>query len=239
MARRYKNKKESQDKHGKVVYEDSTQMLGMPDEDFLKEHKFTQMSEMVHNTKCSIERWCCYTNLKAMLYFAGENNYLYPDFKPFTVAGLQQHLALYVVNGLCPSPRAEMKFQPQSVDPVNDNDFIFCSFALNAKNCHCHFKAFFCMQDPQLIVPDQNKEPNWKVSPLLHHMNVVNKNAWKVVQHISVDKQTIGFQGNHKDKFLITYKAEGDEFQYDALCQEGYFVYILLLQPTGLKGYLG
>jgi hypothetical protein len=76
-------------------------------------------------TKCSIERWCKYTNLKAMLSFAGEKNYPYPDFKPFTVSELKQHLALYVVKGLCPSPRAEIKFQPQSLDPINGNDFIF------------------------------------------------------------------------------------------------------------------
>jgi hypothetical protein len=115
-----------------------------------------------------------------MLSFAGEKNYPYPDFKPFTVGELKQHLALYVVNGLCPSPQAEMKFQPQSVDPLNGNDFIFRSFVSNAERRHRHFKAFFTMQDPRLIVPDRNKEPNWKVSPLLHHMNYVNVRAWKL-----------------------------------------------------------
>jgi hypothetical protein len=44
-----------------------------------------------------------------MLSFAGEKNYPYPDFKPFTMQELKQHLALYDVNGLNPSPRAEMK----------------------------------------------------------------------------------------------------------------------------------
>jgi hypothetical protein len=68
-----------------------------------------------------------------------------------------------------------MKFQPQSIDPINGNDFIFRSFASNAKLRHRNFKAFFCIQDPLLIAPDQSKEPNWKVAPLLHHMNVVNK----------------------------------------------------------------
>jgi hypothetical protein len=38
----------------------------------------------------------------------------------------------------------------------------------------------------------------------------------------SVDEMTIGFQGSHKDKRRITYKAEGDGLQWDALCQEGY-----------------
>jgi hypothetical protein len=65
-------------KHGKVVYEDSICMLAMMDDDFLKKHKlkeqlspakfveaFLPVTKAVHNTKCSIERWCSYTNLKA------------------------------------------------------------------------------------------------------------------------------------------------------------------------------
>ena len=117
-----------------------------------------------------------------MLLFAGEKNYPYPDFKTFTaVVELKQHyVALYVTNGLCPSPRAEMKFQPQSIDPINGNDFIFRSFISNAERRHRHFKAFFTMQDPRLIVPDRKKEPNWKVAPLLQHMNRVNVLAWKL-----------------------------------------------------------
>jgi hypothetical protein len=115
-----------------------------------------------------------------MLSFAGEKNYPYPDFIPFIVSELKQHLALYVVNGLCPSQRAEMKCQRQSLDPINSNDFIFCSFDANAERCHRHFKAFFTKQDPRSIVPYRNKEPNWKVAPLLNHMNWVNVRAWKL-----------------------------------------------------------
>ena len=43
--------------------------------------------------------------------------------------------------------------------------------------------------------------------------------AWK---EVSVDEQTIGFQGNHKDKKRIVYKAEGDCFQADTLCQDSF-----------------
>jgi Transposase IS4 len=129
-----------------------------------------------------------------------------------------------------------MKFQPQSVDPINGNDFIFRSFVTNAERRHRHFKAFFTIQDPRLIVPDRNKEPNWKVAPLLHHMNLVNVRAWKLGRNISVDEQTIGFQGNHKDKLRITYKAEGDGFQCDALCQEGYtYTFYYRNQPAPKK----
>jgi hypothetical protein len=43
--------------------------------------------------------------------------------------------------------------------------------------------------------------------------------AWTLGRTFSVDEQTIGFQGNHINKKCITYKAEGDAFQNDALCK--------------------
>jgi hypothetical protein len=91
------------------------------------------------------------------------------------------------------------------------------------------------MQDPRLIVPDRNIQPNWKVAPLLHHMNYLNVKAWKLGSNISVDEQTIGFQGNHKDKLRITYKVEGDGLQCNALCQEGYTTFYYWNQPAPKK----
>jgi len=46
--------------------------------------------------------------------------------------------------------------------------------------------------------------------------------AWNLGCDISGDEQTIGFKGQHKDKLRITYKAEGDGFQCDAICKDGY-----------------
>ena len=46
--------------------------------------------------------------------------------------------------------------------------------------------------------------------------------AWRMGRDISGDEQTLGFQGQHADKLQITYKAEGDGFQCDALCDSGY-----------------
>jgi hypothetical protein len=53
-------------------------------------------------------------------------------------------------------------------------------------------------------------------------MNYIGPKAVLLGECASVDEMTIGFQGSHKDKRRITYKAEGDGFQCDALCQEGY-----------------
>jgi hypothetical protein len=46
--------------------------------------------------------------------------------------------------------------------------------------------------------------------------------AFEIRKWISIDEQTIGFKGMHAGKFWISYKKEGDGFQCDALCCDGY-----------------
>ena len=83
-------------------------------------------------------------------------------------------------------------------------------------------QAFFSVQDPNINVPPRKKSPNWKIKPLLDWLNFICKTIWLLGVAFSVDEMTIGFQGHHADKMQITYKAEGDGFQADALCQEGF-----------------
>jgi hypothetical protein len=53
-------------------------------------------------------------------------------------------------------------------------------------------------------------------------MNYIGPKTVLLGECASVDEITIGFQGSKKDKRRIAYKAEGDGFQCDALCQKGY-----------------
>jgi hypothetical protein len=233
---RLRNGRHKKESDGRIATAPQIRKKGKPNPTFLKTHELTINSAPVEffeaflpikstrvpKTKCSVERWCSFTNFKAQISFAGQKGYPYPDFKVFTVEELKQHIALYIFNGLSPSPRVEMKFSSQQVDPVNGNDFICRSFGPNAERRHRHFKAFFTMVDPRDKEPCRKRQPNYKVDHLLNHMNVVNQSAWLLGEVISVDEQTIGFQGNHKDKLRITYKAEGDGFQCDAMCQDGF-----------------
>ena len=53
----------------------------------------------------------------------------YHDFQSFTLPELMQHIGLYLLEALSPSPQVDIKFHSQKEDPVNRNDFVFNSFS--------------------------------------------------------------------------------------------------------------
>ena len=63
------------------------------------------------------------TNKKAYLYNAGSGGTQYPDFKEFSTDEIMQHLGVYILNGLSPSPQVEMKFDSQKNNPMNGSGF--------------------------------------------------------------------------------------------------------------------
>ena len=84
--------------------------------------------------------------------------------------------------------------------------------------------------------PSRKEKPNWKIEPLLEYTNEVSKVAWELGIHITCDKQTIGFQGKHKDKKKIAYKREGDGFQCDAVGEDGYtYSFYFRNEPPPIK----
>ena len=154
----------------------------------------------------SIKQLTKFTNAKALLAGAGDT--MYPDWKPFTTKEIKQHLGLYMLHGLSPSPRVEYKFQPQRVDPVHGNDFVHSSFGPNAARRHKHFKAFFACQDARIQVPERKKYPNWKMRPFLKWMNKIFPLIWLLGIALAIDEMTMRFKGQHQDKKRITYKKE-------------------------------
>jgi hypothetical protein len=105
---------------------------------------------------------------------------------------------------------------------LHGSDLCFDVFGKNAGKRHKHFKAFFACQDPMLPTPSRKTHPNHKVDNFLSHVNRVSMEAWDMGRSVSCDEQTIGFQGRHQDKPRISYKKEGDGFQADCICENGY-----------------
>ena len=186
----------------------------------------------------SLELLTKWTNTKAILAGAGRGGSCYQDFRPFTVEEVQQHLGLYVFNGVAPSPRIELKFKPQRLVKVHGNDFIARSFGPNAERRHRHFKAFFATQNPVINQPSRKLFPNWKVRPLLAWMNFIFPVVWLLGKAFSIDEMTMGFQGKHVDKRRITYKNEGDGFQGDALCGDGFTYQVYMRNDPAPRKYI-
>ena len=171
-----------------------------------------------------------------MLANAGQKGETYPDFKPSTLTELRKHIGVYFVHGLSPSPSVSHKFQSQADNPINGNDSVKSSLGPNTTRRHKHFKHFLVVQDPLKPNPSREQYPNWKVEPFLIWMKKVSIQAWKCGRIISVDEQTIGFQGRHGAKLRITYKREGDGFQCDALRDGGYtYTFYFRHQPAPEK----
>ena len=216
---------------------------GTPDQSFLDKHNLDHNSSPINffEAFCPTsltDKWTTYTNHKAMLANAGQSGKAYPDFKPFTVHELRQHIGVRILHGLSPSPRIEMKFSPQAKDPINGNDFVSRSLGPNATRRHKHFRRFFACQNPVAFPKPKKTHPLWKIDEFLCHVLAVSMLAWTCGDMISVDEQTIGFQGRHGDKLRITYKAEGDGFQCDALCSDGYTYCFYFRNVPAPSGYI-
>ena len=163
-----------------------------------------------------------WTNQKARYNGAGKGGVIYEDFTDFTIDEIMQHLGLYILNGINPCPRVEMKLKSATTDPTNGSNLCFESFGLNAERRHRHFKCFFATCDPNKPTPARETHPNWKVQPMLRHLLHMSKHAMILGRHVSCDEQTTSSKGNHPDIIRINFKKEGDVFQCDATCADGH-----------------
>jgi Transposase IS4 len=239
------------DSEGKIIYEKVLRTDGHPRASFIRQHKLSPTSHpaeflqaflpMKNKEKnknginyLSIADLVQWTNLKAVLSNAGTNQ-CYKDFHSFTPKELKQHLGLYILNGLSPSPSLELKFDKDDV--ANFNIFVHTNIR-NGVRRHRMFKAFFACQDPRKNAPPRRTSPLFKLVPLLNWMNRVGQLSWEPSMNLAIDEQTISFQGRHADKLRINYKAEGDGFQADAICDKGFTMAFYFRNEPPPKKYI-
>jgi hypothetical protein len=159
-----RNGKVLKDRQGKIRTTSEVRYNGRAKSEWLKKHKLTNASKpsswfeallpLKRNTGdpvtlVTINEWTTYANKKAMLANAGVAGGVYKD----SPKEVQQYLALYIFQGLSPSPQIKMKFVPQKEDPINGSDICYKIFGRNGDRWHKMFKAFFSCQDPLKAVP--------------------------------------------------------------------------------------
>ena len=142
--------------------------------------------------------------------------------KPFIIDEVMRHFGLYMLNGLNSSPQTSRKFNSQFEYPVQDNDMYHNYFGPNAAERHVDFNIFLTLVDPRTPSPTRKEDHNLKINLLINKLIYMSKKLMTMGKWISVDEKTIQFKGMHVDKLQINYKKEGDGFQCDAICADGY-----------------
>ena len=162
----------------------------------------------------SKKQWCQYTNMKAELDCPGNinQNGLGYKFKPFTPEEIEQHLSMYIFQGLHPSPQLIMRIRYQTVEPVQGKDIIASTIGKFFERRHRQFRRYFACQHPYKPVPPITTHPNWKVDPFMKHLNSVFIQAAVLPEKLSVDEQTTMFHGTSKLKACIKYKKQVTDF---------------------------
>ena len=99
-------------------------------------------------------------DLKAFLCDVGED--IYKDWYKLSADKIRMSAGLYAFDGVSPSPRTEMKFKRQIIDPVNGNDLVNEAFGgVPSKEARQRgmFKFFFECQDSRLLLPSKKHTP--------------------------------------------------------------------------------
>ena len=76
-------------------------------------------------TVFAVSNWTAYSNTKTIMCNAGEPGSIYAGrFKPFKNKDISAMLAVYIIDGLAPSPQLTWKMQDQEHQPTQGNDRI-------------------------------------------------------------------------------------------------------------------
>ena len=169
------------------------------------------------------------TNARAAAEGAGFGGTQYTDYTPFDSDEVYRMIGLLFVNGVCPRPSFTMWFERHN---IFGNEFIAKAMDKHMPGGHRsvrgirrwkHFRRFMCMFDfRENAKKETEKNPLWKVQRFLDEINDNAAKMWIPGKWVAIDEQTLGFQGRSGIKLRISYKNEGDGFQCDAICDNGY-----------------
>jgi hypothetical protein len=169
------------------------------------------------------------TNARASAEGAGFGGTIYTDYEPFDLEEVDKMIGLLFLNGLAPRPMFKMWFEHHN---IFGNEFVAKAMnkqmargerAIRGIRRWKHFRRFMCMFDFREDAKKETKSnPLWKVQRLLDELNDSASEMWIPGKWLSIDEQTLGFQGRSALKLRISYKKEGDGFQCDAVCDNGY-----------------
>jgi hypothetical protein len=153
------------------------------------------------------------------------------NFVPFDDEELYRFIGIMFANGLNPRPIFDTWFTPMVNRPLFGSSFVangvFDRIVHGRKVSGLrrwrHLRRFLTLSDYRLNpAVEQRRNPMWKVQSLLDELNCCARKHWIPGKWVAIDEQTIGFKGRSGMKLRISYKREGDGFQCDALCDEGY-----------------
>ncbi|KAK3243924.1 hypothetical protein CYMTET_46447 [Cymbomonas tetramitiformis] len=157
------------------------------------------------------------SNMYAVTQGVGTDKY--HNFKPFSAADMDLVVGLHVRNGLAPVPDMRYNFTKPTTSFVFGDSRVIQAIPGGYPRFK-EMKAFFHLQDPR--APQPEGKPFWKVEPLLEVLRVNSEELLDLGPDVSLDEQDCGFQGRSALKDKIKFKAEGDGFLADCICQDGY-----------------
>ena len=155
----------------------------------------------------------------------------FPSWEPFTAMDMKIGISLLIRNGLVSVPEMRLHWTADSF--VYGDDRVKKLWPMLR---WLEFKALFHIEPPlvqavrtkgdpegdALVIAKYLAQPLRKCEPLLSHVRRRAVELWVAGRKVSLDEQTIGFQGKSKYKMRIRYKRTGDGFQCDAICEDGY-----------------
>ena len=98
----------------------------------------------------TIDELTSWKNAKEMIDNTRKKGGRYNRFIDFSKTELMQHLLLYLLHGISPSPQVETKFTNHTIEPVNISSLCNSIFGKGGVMRHKEFKAFFRVANPKI-----------------------------------------------------------------------------------------